>query len=96
MRYSSHMEPLAARTLASHYTVMRQRYTLAFQAALTTLAADLQAAIAPMLADPHFPALLEADQVATLQASDESGRRRAGFCATAACRCLRAPRPFSF
>ncbi|MDQ6191490.1 cytidine deaminase [Klebsiella pneumoniae] len=38
-----------------------------FQAALTTLAADLQAAIAPMLADPHFPALLEADQVATLQ-----------------------------
>ena len=31
-----------------------------FQAALTTLAADLQAAIAPMLADPHFPALLEA------------------------------------
>ena len=25
-----------------------------FQAALTTLAADLQAAIAPMLADPHF------------------------------------------
>lgn len=38
-----------------------------FQAALTTLAADLQAAIAPMFADPHFPALLEADQVATLQ-----------------------------
>ncbi|MCD5903526.1 cytidine deaminase, partial [Klebsiella pneumoniae] len=38
-----------------------------FQAALTTLAADLQAAIAPMLTDPHFPALLEADQVATLQ-----------------------------
>ncbi|MCS6037290.1 cytidine deaminase [Klebsiella pneumoniae subsp. pneumoniae] len=34
---------------------------------MTTLAADLQAAIAPMLADPHFPALLEADQVATLQ-----------------------------
>jgi 2,4-dienoyl-CoA reductase-like NADH-dependent reductase (Old Yellow Enzyme family) len=31
-----------------------------FQAALTTLAADLQAAISPMLADPHFPALLEA------------------------------------
>ncbi len=62
------MEPLAARTLASHYTVMRR--TLAhsrFQAALTTLAGDLQAAIAPMLADPHFPALLEADQVATLQ-----------------------------
>ena len=41
-----------------------------FQAALTTLAADLQAAIAPMLADPHFPALLEADQVATLQHAD--------------------------
>ncbi|MCS5873159.1 hypothetical protein LN650_10325 [Klebsiella pneumoniae subsp. pneumoniae] len=34
---------------------------------MTTLAGDLQAAIAPMLADPHFPALLEADQVATLQ-----------------------------
>ncbi|MBR7315301.1 cytidine deaminase, partial [Klebsiella pneumoniae] len=31
------------------------------------MAADLQAAIAPMPADPHFPALLEAAQVATLQ-----------------------------
>ncbi len=67
-----------------------------FQAALTTLAADLQAAIAPMLADPHFPALLEADQVATLQHATGLDERRAGFCATAACRCLRAPRPFSF
>lgn len=38
-----------------------------FQAALPLLAADLQAAIAPMLIDPHFPALLDAGQVATLR-----------------------------
>jgi len=40
-----------------------------FQAVLPQLAADLQAAIAPMLADPHFPALLNADQVAALQSA---------------------------
>ena len=38
-----------------------------FQAALPLLAADLQAAIAPMLSDRHFPALLDAGQVATLR-----------------------------
>ncbi len=38
-----------------------------FHAALPLLAADLQAAIAPMLNDPHFPALLDAGQVATLR-----------------------------
>ena len=40
-----------------------------FQAVLPQLAADLQAAIAPMLVDPHFPALLNADQVAALQSA---------------------------
>ena len=38
-----------------------------FHAALPHLAADLQTAIAPMLIDPHFPALLDAGQVATLR-----------------------------
>ncbi|SPX52674.1 cytidine deaminase [Klebsiella pneumoniae] len=67
-----------------------------FQAALTTLAADLQAAIAPMLADPHFPALLEADQVATLQHAtglDEDALAFALLPLAAACA---RPRPFSF
>ena len=40
-----------------------------FQAVLPQLAADLQAAIAPMLTDRHFPALLNADQVAALQSA---------------------------
>ncbi len=62
-----------------------------FQAALTTLAADLQAAIAPMLADPHFPGAARSRSGGDAAACDRSGRRRAGFCATAACRCLRAP-----
>lgn len=38
-----------------------------FQSAFTQLAADLQTAIAPLLADPHFPALLSAGQVSSLQ-----------------------------
>ena len=38
-----------------------------FQSAFTQLAADLQTAIAPLLADPHFPALLTAEQVSSLQ-----------------------------
>ncbi|STV14639.1 cytidine deaminase [Klebsiella pneumoniae] len=68
MRYSSHMEPLAARTLASHYTVMRQRYALTFSSCFDDSGRQIcRRPSAPMLADPHFPALLEADQVATLQ-----------------------------
>ncbi len=62
-----------------------------FQAALTTLAADLQAAIAPMLADPHFPALLEADQVATLQHATGLDEDALAFALLPLCRCLRAP-----
>ncbi|HEP1896690.1 cytidine deaminase [Kluyvera cryocrescens] len=38
-----------------------------FQSAFTQLAADLQTAIAPLLADPHFPAELSAEQVSSLQ-----------------------------
>jgi len=38
-----------------------------FQAAFASLAQDLQAALAPVLADEHFPAMLSADQVATLK-----------------------------
>ena len=38
-----------------------------FHAVLPQLAADLQAAITPMLAAPRFPALLYADQVTALQ-----------------------------
>ena len=40
-----------------------------FQSAFSQLAADLQTAIAPLLADPHFPALLSAEQVSSLQAT---------------------------
>ena len=38
-----------------------------FQSAFSQLAADLQTAIAPLLADPHFPALLSAEQVSSLK-----------------------------
>jgi hypothetical protein len=47
---------------------MRQRHAPTFSSCFPHLAADLQAAIAPMLADPHFPALLNADQVARCKA----------------------------
>jgi len=38
-----------------------------FHAAFASLAADLQSALAPLLADEHFPALLTAEQVAMLK-----------------------------
>ncbi len=38
-----------------------------FQAAFSQLAENLQSALAPVLADAHFPALLTADQVTTLK-----------------------------
>ncbi|WP_318362869.1 cytidine deaminase [Enterobacter sp.] len=38
-----------------------------FHAAFASLAADLQSALAPVLADEHFPALLTAEQVAMLK-----------------------------
>ena len=38
-----------------------------FQAAFSQLAENLQSALAPVLADVHFPALLTADQVTTLK-----------------------------
>ena len=38
-----------------------------FQSAFSQLAADLQTAIAPLLADPHFPAELSAEQVSSLR-----------------------------
>lgn len=38
-----------------------------FQSAFSPLPADLQTAIAPWLADPHFPAMLSAEQVLSLQ-----------------------------
>lgn len=38
-----------------------------FHTAFPTLAADLQAALAPILADAHFPAMLSAEQVAGLR-----------------------------
>ena len=42
-----------------------------FQAAFARLAENLQSALAPILADEHFPALLTAEQITTLkQATD--------------------------
>ena len=38
-----------------------------FQTAFAQLAENLQSALAPVLADAHFPALLTAEQVATLK-----------------------------
>ena len=38
-----------------------------FQAAFSQLAENLQSALAPVLADAHFPALLTADQVTALK-----------------------------
>ena len=38
-----------------------------FQAAFSQLAENLQSALAPVLADAHFPALLTADQVTMLK-----------------------------
>lgn len=38
-----------------------------FQVAFSQLAKNLQSALAPVLADAHFPALLTADQVTTLK-----------------------------
>ena len=38
-----------------------------FQAAFSQLAENLQSALAPVLADAHFPALLTANQVTTLK-----------------------------
>ncbi len=67
MRYSSHMEPLAARTLASHYTVMRQRYALTFSSCFDDSGSRSAGGHRPDARRPAFPALLEADQVATLQ-----------------------------
>lgn len=47
---------------------MRQRYALTFSSCFDDSGSrSAGGSIAPMLADPHFPALLEADQVATLQ-----------------------------
>ena len=60
-----------------------------FQTALTTLAADLQAAIAPMLAD-RISGAARSRSGGDAAACDRSGRTR-WLCATAACRCLRAP-----
>lgn len=66
-----------------------------FHAALPHLAADLQTAIAPMLIDPHFPALLDAGQVATLRNAtglDEDALAFALLPLAAAC--ARRPVPF--
>ncbi|MEZ1649243.1 cytidine deaminase, partial [Enterobacter hormaechei] len=38
-----------------------------FQAAFAQLAENLQSALAPVLADAHFPALLNAEQVTMLK-----------------------------
>lgn len=38
-----------------------------FQAAFTQLSAELQSALAPALADRHFPAMLSVGQVSQLQ-----------------------------
>lgn len=40
-----------------------------FQAAFATLADTLQSALAPVIADAHFPAMLDAEQVATLKSA---------------------------
>ena len=65
-----------------------------FQTAFGQLADNLQSALAPILADEHFPAMLTAEQVSTLKRKSGAGRRRAGFRAPAAgCR-LRTHRPF--
>ncbi len=96
MRYSSHMEPLAARTLASHYTVMRQRYALTFSSCFDDSGSRSAGGHRPDARDPHFPALLEADQVATLQHAtglDEDALAFALLPLAAACA---RPRPFSF
>ncbi len=61
------MEPLAARTLASHYTVMRQRYALTFSSCFDDSGSRSAGGHRPDARRPAFPALLEADQVATLQ-----------------------------
>ncbi|WP_342324415.1 cytidine deaminase [Kosakonia sp. BYX6] len=42
-----------------------------FHTAFPGLAENLQAALAPMLADTHFPAMLSAEQVATLQSATQ-------------------------
>lgn len=57
-----------------------------FQAAFARLAENLQSALAPILADEHFPALLTAEQITTLkQATDLD--EDAGFrIAAAGCR----------
>ncbi len=60
-----------------------------FQAAFSQLAENLQSALAPVLADAHFPALLTADQVTTLKQATGAGRRRAGFRPAAPGGCLR-------
>ncbi|WLI77764.1 cytidine deaminase [Kosakonia sp. H02] len=42
-----------------------------FHTAYSGLAENLQAALAPLLADDHFPAMLSAEQVATLQSATQ-------------------------
>lgn len=91
MRYSSHMEPLAARTLASHYTVMRQRYALTFSSCFDDSGSRSAGGHRPDARRPAFPGAARSRSGGDAAACDRSGRRRAGFCATAACRCLRAP-----
>lgn len=59
-----------------------------FQSAFSQLAADLQTAIAPLLADPHFPALLSAEQVSSLKTAtglDEDALAFALLTLAAAC-----------
>lgn len=49
-----------------------------FQTAFAQLADNLQSALAPILADHHFPAMLTAEQVSTLKIRRD-WTRRAGF-----------------
>lgn len=79
MRYSSHMEPLAARTLASHYTVMRQRYALTFSSCFDDSGSRSAGGHRPDARRPAFPGAARSRSGGDAAACDRSGRRRAGF-----------------